>query len=198
MLFIWVKLSGQRFYTVSVDYVKELGGVGLMTDLCRWPGWGGAAAAPWRSLRAAPLSAGPGADRTGRCEPGPSGAGTPNHLPSPDPTQLSAPPVWGIAAPRCLRRQEEQHGTSRACRRPDLWRRESGGRGQRSATVSAGPPEVRVCYMIREGQLQKQKEIWTKPGNKKCVIFFLFLVGGKKVRNSRAETVKQTEQGQIS
>lgn len=160
-----------------------------MTDLCRWPGWGGAAAAPWRSPRAAPLSAGLGEDRTGRCELGPSGAVTTNHLPSLDPAQISAPPVWGTAAPRCLHRREEQPDMSRVCRRPDLWRRESDGRGQRSATVSAGPPEVRVCYMIRGGQLQKHKEIWTMAEKKKCVISFsCWSEESQKLQSRNSET----------
>lgn len=90
------------------------------TDLCRWPGWGGAAAAPWRSPRAAPQLAGLGGGRTGRCGPGPSVRVTPARPPFPDPSHLPVPPVEERAARRCPRRWEEQPGMSPACRCPDL------------------------------------------------------------------------------
>ena len=90
------------------------------TDLCQWPGWGGAAAAPWRSPHVAPQSAGLGGGRMGRCGPGPSAGVTPTRHPSPNQSHLPAPPVWETAAPRCRRRWEEPPCTSRACRCPDL------------------------------------------------------------------------------
>lgn len=105
----------------------------FVTDLCLWPGWGGAAAAPWRSPRAAPQLAGLGGGRTGRCGPGSSVGVTPTHPPFPDPSpfQLLVPQVWETAAHRCPRRLEEP-GMSLACRCPDLvkQRRSRGVKGQ--------------------------------------------------------------------
>ncbi len=91
-----------------------------VTDLCRWPGWGGAAAAPWQSPHAAPQLAGLGGGRTGRCGPGPLAGVTPAHPPFPDPYHLPVLPVWETAAPHCHRRWEELPGMSRACQCPDL------------------------------------------------------------------------------
>lgn len=91
-----------------------------VTDLCRWPGWGGAAAAPWRSPRAAPQLAGLGGGRRGQCGPGPSVGVTPARRPFPDPSHSPVPPVWETTAPRCPRRWEEPLGMSRACQCPDL------------------------------------------------------------------------------
>lgn len=41
-----------------------------------------------------------------------------------------------------------------------IWSSKGDGGGQRSAALSAGPPEVKVCYMIRKGQLQRQRATW--------------------------------------
>lgn len=131
-----------------------------VTDLCRWPGWGGAAAAPWRSPRAAPQSAGLGGGRTGRCGPEPSVGVTSARPPFPDPSQLPVPPVWETAAPRCRRRWEELTGTSLACRCPDLEKQRRWRGSKVSDCISGGPPEVKVCYMIRKGRLQRQRATW--------------------------------------
>lgn len=103
-----------------------------MTDLCRWPGWGEAAAAPGRSPRAAPQSAGLGGGRMGRCGPEPSIRVTPARPPFPGLSQLPVPPVWVTAVHHCRRRWEEPPGMSRACRYPGLEkkRRWSGVKGQ--------------------------------------------------------------------
>lgn len=132
-----------------------------VTDLCRWPGWGGAAAAPWRSPRAAPQLASLGGGRTGRCGLGPSAGATPARPPFPDPPHLPAPPVCATGAPRCPRRWAERRGMSRACQCPDLERRRRWGRGSEvSGCIRGGLQRSRCVTRSERGRLKKQRATW--------------------------------------